>query len=88
MPWQLGNPVCAHYRRHVTPGVCRRGAPCGVAPLACASPASPGKRRLSTEPLDGETAPAVDDVASPPQPKRAAPSAPPSAGLRQGFLLR
>ena len=53
-----------------------------------ASPASPGKRRLSAEPLDGEAAPAVDDVASPPQPKRAAPSAPPSAGLRQGFLLR
>jgi hypothetical protein len=21
----VGNPVCAHYRRHVTPGVCRRG---------------------------------------------------------------
>ena len=57
-------------------------------PITSASPASPGKRRLSTEPLDGETAPAVDDVASPPQPKRAAPSAPPSAGLRQGFLLR
>ena len=53
-----------------------------------ASPASPGKRRLSTEPLDGEAAPAVDDAASPPQPKRAAASAPPSAGLRQGFLLR
>ena len=57
-------------------------------PITSASPASPGKRRLSTEPLDGETAPAVDDVASPPQPKRAAPSVPPSAGLRQGFLLR
>ena len=53
-----------------------------------ASPASPGKRRLSAEPLDGEAAPAADDIASPPQPKRAAPSAPPSAGLRQGFLLR
>ena len=53
-----------------------------------ASPGSPGKRRLSAEPLDGETAPAADDVASPPKPKRAAPSAPPSAGLRSGFLLR
>lgn len=53
-----------------------------------ASPGSPGKRRLSAEPLDDEAAPAVDDVTSPPQPKRAAPSAPPPAGLRSGFLLR
>lgn len=54
-----------------------------------ASPGSPGKRRLSAESLDGETAPAADDVASPPQPKRAAPSAPPArAGLRRGFLQR
>lgn len=57
-------------------------------PITSASPASPGKRRLSAEPLDSESAPAVGDVASPPQPKRATPSAPPPAGLRQGFLLR
>jgi len=62
------------------------------APIAGATtPASPGKRRLSAEPLDGETAPAVDDAASPPKPKRATPSAPPlvqPTGLRSGFLLR
>ena len=56
-------------------------------PNGAASPASPGKRRLSVESLDGEAAPVVSDVSSPPQPKRAAPSAPP-VGLRQGFLLR
>ena len=56
-------------------------------PHGTASPASPGKRRHSDEPLDGEEAPEVGDVPSPPQPKRPTPSAPPP-GLRQGFLLR
>ena len=63
------------------------------APVGATSPASPGKRRLSAETLDGEAAPEVSDAASPPQPKRAAPSAPPprspsgNPGLRAGFLL-
>ena len=62
-------------------------------PTGAASPASPGKRRLSAETLDREAAPEVSDAASPPQPKRAAPSAPPprspsgNPGLRAGFLL-
>lgn len=51
-----------------------------------ASPASPGKRRLAAESLDGGIAQVADAAASPPKPKRAAPSAPPP-GLRTGFLL-
>ena len=55
-------------------------------PVGNALPASPGKRRLSAESLGGEEVPETSDAASPPQPKRAAPSAAP-AGIRRGFLL-
>ena len=55
-------------------------------PTSATSPASPGKRRHSRR-LDGEAAPEVSDVTSPPQPKRVAPSAPPP-GLQKGFLLK
>ena len=58
------------------------------APIGTASPASPGKRRHDVETLDDEAAHEVSDAASPPQPKRVAPSAPPPrTGLRTGFLL-
>jgi len=56
---------------------------------------SPSKRRRATELLGDACASTMSMCAevhnvlncSPPEPKRAAPSAPPSAGLRQGFLL-
>ena len=56
---------------------------------------SPSKRRRSIELLDDDCAGAMGTPAaapdvldcSPPEPKRAAPSAPPPTGLRQGFLL-
>ena len=63
----------------------RAGLAHSLRAAASASPGSPGKRRLTAESLADENAPAAD-IASPPKPKRAAPSAPPT-GLRQGFLL-
>jgi hypothetical protein len=59
------------------------------------SASSPGKRRHSAELLDSDVGAlgvggrgSEPDVASPPQPKRPAPSASPSSSLRAGFLLR
>jgi len=64
--------------------------------VLCDAPTdSPSKRRRATELLGDACASTMSMCAevhnvlncSPPEPKRAAPSAPPSAGLRQGLLL-
>ena len=58
-------------RRARTATLALRGSPSATSPGN-----SPGKRRHSAEPLDGKEAPEEEDASSPPQSKRAAPSAP------------